>query len=284
MKHSKPYMIAVDYTAKEAPKKFADSLRETGFAVLTHHPIDLTEINDFYKEWEQFFSNEEKHQYLYSKETHDGFFSMNISETAKGYDIKDLKEYYHYYPWGRLPAMMSHRTEKLYHDLTNLATILLQWIEMALPEEIQQQLSMPLSKMITDSQRTLLRILHYPPLTGHEQEGAIRAAAHEDINFITLLPMATASGLQVLDTAGSWHDIPCEPGMIAVNIADMLQECTQGYFRSTTHRVVNPVGEASRASRYSVPLFLHAREEVRLSARYTMKEYWLERLAELGVL
>lgn len=284
MKQSKPYMIAVDFKAADAAQKFTDSLKNTGFAVLINHPINLEEINAFYDEWADFFASSHKGDYLYQKDTHAGFFPMDISEKAKGYDVKDIKEYYHYYPWGILPAGMSDRTPKLRQDLLALAEILLKWIEAALPLEVKQQLSMPLSEMSVNSPRTLLRILHYPPLSGEEEEGAIRAAAHEDINLITLLPMATASGLQVLDNEKKWHDIPCDPGMIVVNSADMLQECTRAYFPSTTHRVVNPSGEASRVSRYSVPLFLHAREEVRLSERYTAKEYFLERLAELGVL
>ena len=45
---------------------------------------------------------------------------------------------------------------------------------------------MPLSKMVEASSRTLLRVLHYPPMTGNEEVGAIRAAAHEDINLLTV--------------------------------------------------------------------------------------------------
>lgn len=284
MKQSKPYMIAVDFNAPDAAQQFTHSLKNTGFAVLVNHPIDLNEINAFYAEWANFFASSHKKDYLYQKETQAGFFPMDVSEKAKGYDVKDIKEYYHYYPWGPLPVGMSDRTLKLRENLLAFAEVLLKWIEAALPANIQQQLSMPLSEMSKDSTRTLLRILHYPPLSGEEEQGAIRAAAHEDINLITLLPMATASGLQVLDNQKEWHDIPCDPGMIAINNGDMLQECTRGYFPSTTHRVVNPVGEASRVSRYSVPLFLHPRDEVRLSERCTAREYLLERLAELGVL
>lgn len=284
MKDSKPYTMAIDYKSPDAPQQFTDSLHRTGFAVLMNHPIDMTEIHTFYDTWAKFFASVGKNDYLYHKDTQDGFFPSSISEKAKGYSVKDIKEYYHYYPWGKIPPEVNDCSAKLRQDLLSLAEILLQWIENALPRSIQQELSMPLSEMSANSTRTLLRILHYPPLSGEEEEGAIRAAAHEDINLITLLPMATASGLQVLDTEKEWHDIPCDPGMIVVNNADMLQECTQGYFPSTTHRVINPQGEAARTSRYSVPLFLHARDEVRLSSRYTARQYLLERLAEIGVL
>ena len=47
--------------------------------------------------------------------------------------------------------------------------------------------------------------------------------------------------------------------------------------------VVNPTGEGAKKSRVSLPLFLHPREDVVLSDRYTAHEYLEERLRELGV-
>ena len=69
--------------------------------------------------------------------------------------------------------------------------------------------------------------------------------------------------------------------MIIVNVGDMLQECTGGYYRSTTHRVLNPEGKAAKVSRYSMPLFLQPRLEVCLSERYTAEEYWRERIRDI---
>jgi isopenicillin N synthase-like dioxygenase len=63
----------------------------------------------------------------------------------------------------------------------------------------------------------------------------------------------------------------------------MLQEASQGYFPSTSHRVVNPTGENATKSRISLPLFLHPRNEVVLSDKHTHESYLLERLRELGV-
>ena len=135
--------------------------------------------------------------------------------------------------------------------------------------------------MIVGSDMTLLRILHYPPLTGNES--AVRAAPHEDINLLTILPVASAPGLQVLGTDGNWNDVPCDINQVVVNTGDMLQEASQGYFPSTTHRVINPRGEDMQESRMSLPIFLHPRPEVVLSERYTAESYLNERLRELGV-
>jgi isopenicillin N synthase-like dioxygenase len=142
---------------------------------------------------------------------------------------------------------------------------------------------MPLASMIRESPATLLRILRYPPLTGDEDPGAVRAAAHEDINLLTVLPASNERGLQLLTKAGQWIDVPADRGALIVNVGDMLQEASRGHYRSTTHRVVNPTGEGARRSRLSLPLFLQPRPEVVLSERHTAASYMDERLRELGV-
>ncbi len=87
-----------------------------------------------------------------------------------------------------------------------------------------------------------------------------------------------------LDSAGKWHNVPCEKNNIAVNVGDMLQEATRFYYKATKHQVVNPVGEAAKQPRFSIPLFLHARDGVELSERYTADSYRRERFKELGLI
>ena len=91
------------------------------------------------------------------------------------------------------------------------------------------------------------------------------------------------SGLQAQDVNGAWHEVTTDPGMIVVNTGDMLQMVTDGYFPSTTHQVVNPLNESRQISRFSMPLFLHPRENVKLSEEYTAGSYLLERLQEIGL-
>lgn len=276
-------VLTVDFNDPKGSKLFTESLINTGFAVLANHPIKADLVREIYQEWSEFFSSEEKFNYLFDKENQDGYFPLAIAETAKGYDIKDIKEFFHIYPWGRYPKNLSQKTKKLYSELLNLAEILLQWIEDHTPAHIAADFSIPLSKMIADSPKTLLRVLHYPPLQGNEEEGAVRAAAHEDINLITLLVAATAPGLQVKDTKGNWHEVQCDPGTIVVNSGDMLQMCSKNFYRSTTHRVTNPTGPAAKEPRLSMPLFLHPRDNVRLSKDYVAIEYLNERLREIGL-
>ena len=141
---------------------------------------------------------------------------------------------------------------------------------------------MPLSQMITGTRRTLLRILHYPPLRGDEPVGSVRAAAHEDINMLTVLPAANEPGLQVCDLDGKWHDVPCDPGSVAINAGDMLKFVSAGYYPSTTHQVTNPVGELAQRSRVSTPLFLHPADDVVIAENKTAFDFLRERIKTIA--
>ena len=272
----------VNYKDQNAAHEFTRSLRQTGFSVLTDHPVDMNLIETVYSEWADFFSSDNKNKYPYDPVRQDGFFPFK-TENAKGQSLKDLKEFFHIYSWGRYPEELSNKTLDLYAQLLELTGTLLGWIQVETPRDVSSLFSMPLPDMITDSKTNLLRIIHYPPLDGKEEDGAVRGSAHEDINLITLLVAGTQPGLQVQDTNGNWHDISCDPGCLAINAGDMLQEASHGYFPSTTHQVINPDNQIDNKSRFSMPLFLHPRDEVVLSKKYTAKEYLDERLREIGL-
>lgn len=277
-------LATIDYRSEDSGVLFVKSLRETGFGVLTNHPIDPVLVQTIYDEWQAFFASEEKHEFLFKPETQDGFFPAEISETAKGHTVKDLKEYFHVYPWGRIPKSLEDNILTYFNQANALAGELLDWVEAYSPDDVSEKYSIALSKMIADSSKTLLRVLHYPPMTGDEEMGAIRAAAHEDINLLTVLPAANERGLQVKTQEGEWVDVPSDFGNLIINTGDMLQEASGGYFPSTTHRVVNPEGADKTKARVSLPLFLHPNPEVVLSESYTAHSYLQERLRELGVL
>ncbi|WP_227368753.1 isopenicillin N synthase family dioxygenase [Halomonas sp. M20] len=274
----------VDYASSDAAEHFAQSLRDTGFGVLRNHPLPDALLESIYRRWQAFFDSDDKHAWRFDPLRQDGYFPPDVSETAKGHGVKDLKEYYHVYPWGRIPDSLRDEVMDYYRRAESLAATLLGWIEAQTPAEVARHYHEPLSHMVEGSEQTLLRVLHYPPLAGNEQPDAVRAAAHEDINLLTVLPAANEPGLEVRGREGKWHQVPCDPGQLVINVGDMLQEASQGYFPSTTHRVVNPVGAACSQSRLSLPLFLHPRPEVELSQRHTADSYLKERLRELGVL
>ena len=274
---------AIDYNSESFGKEFAESLKETGFGVIKNHPISKDKVQTIYQNWANFFNTDEKNNFIFNKDTQDGFFPSSISEVAKNHTIKDIKEYFHIYPWGQIPNQLRHEILDYYDTTILFAKDLLQKIEDNTPENIKQHFSQPLTEMIENSSQSLLRVLHYPPMKGDEEPGAIRAAAHEDINLITILPASNEPGLQVKTKSNEWIDVPSDFGTLIVNIGDMLQETTQGYYPSTSHRVINPTGKGSDKSRISLPLFLHPRPDVILSERYTAQSYLQERLQQLGV-
>ncbi|MEM6934515.1 MAG: isopenicillin N synthase family oxygenase, partial [Pseudomonadota bacterium] len=75
-------IATVSFSDPAAPVAFAKSLRETGFAVLSDHPIKRERIEATYADWGRFFNSDGKHQFTIDTERQDGFFPFR-SENAK---------------------------------------------------------------------------------------------------------------------------------------------------------------------------------------------------------
>jgi isopenicillin N synthase-like dioxygenase len=149
-----------------------------------------------------------------------------------------------------------------------------------------------------DQGNSILRPIHYPPIETADIPN-VRAGAHEDINFITLLIGASAAGLELLGKDGKWLPVTTQGDAIVVNIGDMLQRLTNHVYPSTTHRVVNPQGDEARKPRYSIPFFLHPNPDFVIETlpscitpdnpnRYpepiTAHEYLMQRLREIRLI
>ncbi|MBP9721727.1 MAG: isopenicillin N synthase family oxygenase [Gammaproteobacteria bacterium] len=277
-------ILTIDYANSSSGVDLVKSLHETGFAIIKNHPIDYKVVQNLYLEWQDFFQTENKYNYPYDKKKGDGYVGIKTSEIAKGANLPDLKEFYQlYFPWGRYPKELTDNTAEYFQKIFGFAVELLQWLDLYTPNDVKKQFSEPLSQMV-NFEKTMLRVLHYPALDGSHSLGAIRASAHEDINLITLLPASTQTGLQVKTKNNSqWLDVGTNHGEIIINVGDMLQECSNYYYVSTTHRVTNP--EKNNIARLSMPLFVHPRTDVFLSSVYYKAELYLEeRLKELGLL
>lgn len=268
-----------------AGQQLVRSLHETGFAVLENHPIPSALLKRIYAGWHQFFSSEEKHQFLFDPDdtstNQAGLHPQHVSETAIGHSTKDIKEFFHLVPNARIPPELKDDALEYRELVMQLGHALFGWLQSNTPPEVSDGFSQPLPEALS-STMSLLRILHYPPLTGRENRLAERAAAHEDINFLTILPVADQPGLQVKDAAGKWLDVASSYSNLIVNTGDMLREASHGYFPSTTHRVVNPADDSGNVSRLSIPFFLAPHKEFVLSARYTADSYLRERLQLIG--
>lgn len=277
-------ILKIDYHSPQAPEQFVRSLQQTGFAVLYDHDIDASLFEQVKKEWSVFFASDNKLNYLYDKQAarQDGYFP---TESAKGQTVDDVKEFYHLYRNARVPDGISSATWQLREQLLAIGLNLLQWLDTYTPAAIKAKFSRRLPEMVDRDGLTLFRILHYPPQQQAPVPGAVRAAAHTDIDLLTVLPASGEAGLQAMDKAGDWHQVPCDSNMIIINAGDFLQMCSHHYYQSTLHRVINPSAQRSHVARYAFPLFLHSYDDVILDTTtgFTAGEYLDERLTELGL-
>lgn len=292
---------------------FVDELgrayEEFGFCSIRGHGIPPEVLERAYETFRRFFALPEETKRAYHVAGGGGargYTPFGI-ETAKDARFPDLKEFWHI---GREVARDAPHAEtmpanlwpeevadfrangiRLYEELDRLGVRVLR----ALALHIGLAESYFDDKV--DHGNSILRAIHYPPIEGFPE--GVRSGAHEDINLITLLVGASSAGLELLGKDGRWLPIHTEDDAIVVNLGDMLQRLTNHVYPSTTHRVVNPTGEAARTPRYSIPFFLHPNPEFLIRTlpscirddrpdRYpepiTSHDYLMQRLREIGLL
>ena len=242
--------------------------REWGFAGIRGHGIDQGLIDGAYDVFKRFFALPEETKRKYHVPGIGGArgYTPFMVETAKDSRYPDLKEFWHVgreiardsqyaadMPPNQWPDEVPGFRETAYRLYTTLDALGSQVLS-ALALHIGLPESWFADK--TDFGNSILRPIHYPPISSAEVPN-VRAGAHEDINLITLLVGASAAGLEVLSRKGEWIPFTAAEDTIVVNIGDMLQRYTNHVYPSTTHRVVNPPGDAARQPRYSTPFFLH---------------------------
>ncbi len=293
-------------------KTVGECARDIGFLVVKGHEV-LPELQKrAYDKIDAFFKMpvEEKLKYELPNSGGARGYTVFGREHAKHTQIGDLKEFFHVgvnvpethplysvYPRNiSVPVIpgFDQTMRELFDTLLGLATDLLRAFAVNLDQE---------EKFFDEYVRygnSILRPIHYPPLRGDEHPDAVRSAAHEDINLITLLIGASYPGLQVMGRDGNWIPITTEASEIVVNVGDMLQRLSNYKYVSTTHRVANPpkdlmMNDGSR--RYSIPFFVHPVSDMSLKAlpscvaadrpprdpETTAGEYLAQRLREIGL-
>lgn len=242
--------------------------REFGFCCISGHGISSELIANAYRVFQQFFALPEAVKMKYHVPGSGGargYTGFGI-ETAKDSLYPDLKEFWHIgreiprdgkYAeimapnlWPEEMPVFKEYGYGLYEALDQLGSRVLRALALHI------DLSENYFDDKTNFGNSILRPIHYPPIID-ETVPNVRAGAHEDINFITLLVGASAAGLEVYTREQTWLPITTRGDAIVVNIGDMLQRLSNHIYPSTTHRVVNPKGDDGRKPRYSVPFFLH---------------------------
>ena len=265
-----------------------EGLLDYGFIVLNDHPLKMKQVEDSYKKVMEFFSLPKaiKEKYTSANGGQRGYTPF-LCEHAKDSPFPDLKEFWHV---GR-ELEKGHRFGKIYNP--NMWPSEVFEFKKVLLDLFFTLDKMSHSRMIEDG-NSILRAIHYPPVEGQDTKNSIRAAAHEDINLITMLVGATDSGLELKDRDGQWLKVESKPDQIVVDSGDMLSRLTNDVIPATTHRVVNP--DESQTSRFSMPFFVHPNPEAVLKclpscvgagAKYPdilANDFLLQRLKEIGLL
>jgi isopenicillin N synthase-like dioxygenase len=289
-----------------------NAFENIGFVAVKNHGLTNAMSENLYHAVKQFFALPEATKLTYEVSGIGGQrgYTAKGKEHAKGRSVGDLKEFYHVgqeitkaeltrlnYPQNVFPAEVPEfatATISAYRTLEAVGVQILRAIALYLQ----------LDENYFDSQvhlgNSILRPIHYFPINNPQDlpTDAVRAAAHGDINLITLLMGASAEGLEILRQDGQWIPVTALPEQIVVNVGDMLERLTNKKLRSTIHRVVNPSEELWNTSRYSIPFFMHPVSETDLSCLaecidrqhpkkfedLTAGEFLTQRLREIGLI
>ncbi len=304
-----------DFLSKDPARKqkFIDEIgkayEEIGFVALKGHFLDDDLVERLYDEIKNFFALpvEVKQKYeIPGIAGQRGYVSFG-KESAKGKKVGDLKEFWHFGQYvendAELEAEYPENVEvdelpqfnavgkEAYRHLEKTAKFVLRALALHL------RLDETYFDEYIFNGNSVLRPIHYPPIL-EEPDNAVRAAAHGDINLITLLMGAQGRGLQVKNHQGDWIDAIAEPDELMINVGDMLSRHTNNKLKSTIHRVVNPPRELWGTSRYSIPFFMHPVSRMKLDVldscvdednpkKYsdiTAGEFLNERLVEIGLI
>lgn len=289
-------------------KDLGDALVDLGFVAVENHGVDASALADTYASIRDLFDlpRDQKMRYEVLEGGRQRGYTSFGAEHAKDRAVPDMKEFWHIGPeldeshpmrariprnlWpSELPSFQP-ASLRLFASLHACGVTLLRAIARFLGASEESFVDM------VDGGNTILRLIRYPaPGEVEIPEGAVWAAAHEDINLITLLPEATDPGLQLLRRDGTWLDINPVKGQLIADSGDMLQRLTNGVIPSTTHRVLAP--RRATTPRYSIPFFLHPRPDFVLTPlaqcvtadnprRWpdtTAEGYLMERIREIGL-
>ncbi|MBM3183734.1 MAG: isopenicillin N synthase family oxygenase [Chlamydiae bacterium] len=285
-------------------------MHEVGFFAVRNTGVNRELLQKAYAQAETFFKRDSSYKEKTLRQESSGQRGYVPGEIAKGSTAKDCKQFYHIgrelseaeckrlkmasNVWPDQPQFKEDLLA-LYDELEKYSDFLFDAIVSVINRNaVQKNPSDVFSKMTKDGD-CLIRALYYPALTLEQTQNSsfYWAAAHTDIDLLTVLPYATEKGLQV-EIEGKWYTVIVPEDAFIVNVGDMLENLTNGLFVSAKHRVValEPGKE-----RFSMVFFVHPTNETSLSpfpacieqtggiqqyAPGTRQEFLWERLLELS--
>jgi len=255
-------------------QEVADALHEYGFFALENSDVDTNILNDSFDSAKTFFNQDHAYKLLYqNKYPNRGYKSFNLNNALKK---PDLQEYYHvgrnvndemlvqlnFSPinpnvWPDSPLDFQTNLSALYDEFDRSGQYVLEACSIAMGENADF-----LSKMTAYSD-SILRFIHYLDVPSDLYENLTWKAPHKDPNLITFIYGITSAGLEIQRPDESWLKVEYIPGQVIVSGSNMLENLSNGLFKSTPHRVMTYRNQ----SRYAIPFFYHVRRELDISPR-----------------
>jgi isopenicillin N synthase-like dioxygenase len=257
-------------------RAFGDALEGIGFATVVGHGIDEALLSSTYAAVRKFFgfALEEKMRSCPPEQTKSrGYLPVGIESVAATLNSQtppDLCEALVFAAlarppssfakpniWPERPTGLRPLVLNYNRELAAIARLLVRLSALALdlPEDY-------LDAFFADPSMTL-RFVNYPEQPTPPLAGQSRYGAHHDYGGLTILRQDCApGGLEVCDTAGGWHTVPPAPDGFVINVGDLMSRWTNGRWRSTLHRVVNPGRELTGSTqRLSMVTFFSPNED-----------------------
>jgi isopenicillin N synthase-like dioxygenase len=290
-------------------EKVRDACHSCGFFALKNTKVNQQVIDSLYEALALFFAHEMslKMTVAHPEIFYQRGYAPFGGEKAKGATSIDFKEFYSmgrdFTPevalklgcWANVfPEFMDFETpaKAFYSELEKYSLVLQEIFSLALNQEKD------FLKNICEDGDSIIRMLYYPlpPSESGVNGPVVWSGAHTDIDAFTILPKATCEGLEVMDDKGVFQPVFVKEDAMIINVGDLIEAFSNGYFKSSVHRVMKP--ENMSQDRYSSVLFVHPRsaetiyplpqwiEKTGGKAKYikaTRIELLMERLADLGV-
>ena len=297
------FISGIDEERKTFSDDLGHSFNQTGFAIIKNHGLKKELTDELYKVIKAFFDleDEKKIKYYFPDLYGQRGYVVKGQEHAKGSKKGDLKEFFHIgNPSISNPQNIWPHEVESFNEIGSEVFITLENIGLTLLRAISMYLNLDINYFEDKVKggESILRSIHYFPLDPSDiSDGAVRAAAHGDINLITLLMGASADGLEILTKQNKWIPISSKDDELVINVGDMLERLTNKKLMSTVHRVVNPSKEKLNTSRYSIPFFMHPKPDMDLTCLdncidennpksfddMTAGQFLEERLKEIGL-
>jgi isopenicillin N synthase-like dioxygenase len=247
-----------------------------GFFYITNVGLSQEQVNRQFAIGKEFFElpHEEKLKYRADLEagSYNGYRPLGSIEIFPG--LRDNVEFYNVFKfipqyerkhpdvikqnYAEIERFHRHIHESVVYKLLRLIAIILE-----LPDED----FLVNAHLYQDNSECFLRYMRYLARSTEENENFqnLYLRGHTDFGSLTFVFSQPVAALQVKTPEGTWKYVKPHPGSIVVNTADLLQFWTNGFLKSSVHRVVVPPEDQAHVDRLGLLYFVRPTDTSQLT-------------------